>query len=144
MKYSFCKWYLQALGATFGIIACIFGYLNGYMFVYTNIANNFDALGFDGIISSYLLLPMCIVIFLVASMRYCIEAKKTDKDPFDNYLSLNNTLLIITIILGFLGTKLYFIIPTMLILSEIIVNKEAVKETDEEYDKRVNAKIIDV
>jgi uncharacterized membrane protein len=144
VKYSFCKWYLQALGATFGIIACIFGYLNGYMFVYTNIANNFDALGFDGIISSYLLLPMCIVIFLVASMRYCIEAKKTDKDPFDNYLSLNNTLLIITIILGFLGTKLYFIIPTMLILSEIIVNKEAVKETDEEYDKRVNAKIIDV
>ena len=37
MNLRFVNWYTQALGATLGIIACIYAYLNGFMFVYGNI-----------------------------------------------------------------------------------------------------------
>lgn len=41
MRFKFLDWYTQALGATFGILACIYAYLNGYMFVYGNIEGYF-------------------------------------------------------------------------------------------------------
>lgn len=113
MRCTFYKWYSQALGATFGIIACIFGYLNGYMFVYTNIENNFDYLGFDGIISSYLLLPMCLLTLLFSIMRVYYDQETIFGIPFKN---INNLLITMTIILGFLGTKMYFTIPCIIII----------------------------
>lgn len=113
VRCNFYKWYSQALGATLGIIACIFGYLNGYMFVYTNIENNFDYLGFDGIISSYLLLPMCILTLLFSIMRIYYEQNTFFSIPFRN---VNDFIIIFTIILGFLGTKMYFTIPCIIII----------------------------
>lgn len=113
MKCSFYKWYSQSLGATLGIIACIFAYLNGYMFVYTNIENNFDYLGFDGVLSSYLLLPLCIVTLILGIVR----SYSYDKSYFNfSFEDINKTLSIITIIIGFLGAKYYFIIPSIVII----------------------------
>ncbi len=69
MRFKFLDWYTQALGATFGILACIYAYLNGYMFVYGNIEGYFDFLGFSGVISSYLLLPLCLLSLFISLIR---------------------------------------------------------------------------
>ena len=69
MRFKFLDWYTQALGATFGILACIYAYLNGYMFVYGNIEGYFDFLGFSGVISSYLILPLCLLSLFISLIR---------------------------------------------------------------------------
>lgn len=149
MKCSFYKWYSQALGATLGIIACIFAYLNGYMFVYSNIENNIDYLGFDGILSSYLLLPMCVLTLIFAVIRSYSE----DKSYFNiSFEGLNKTIAILTIPMGFLGAKAYFILPSILIIIGFIsinihfnnmLEDEAYesKNTSREIHNKLNKKI---
>lgn len=112
MKCSFVNWYSQALGATLGIFACIYAYLNGFMFVYTNISNNFDFMRWNNIVSSYLLLPLCLITFLCGVVRSTLTKETCCGISFDY---LNKTIAIITIIIGFLGAKVYFIIPSILI-----------------------------
>lgn len=142
MKCSFYKWYSQALGAALGIIACIFAYLNGYMFVYTNIENNFDFLGFDGVIASYLLLPMCVLTLILAVIRSYSNEADLFSFSFD---TLNKVLAIFTIIIGFLGAKLYFIVPAILIIISFIsiASKHSItEEKSDSVDSKDSAKII--
>ena len=116
MELKFLDWYTQALGSALGILACIYAYLNGYMFVYGNIEGYFDFLGFSGVISSYLLLPLCLISLLLSLIKsYTIK-----KDILNNYFeTINVSIITLTVIIGFMGAKIYFLIPAVFILFNI-------------------------
>ena len=141
MRFKFLDWYTQALGATFGILACIYAYLNGYMFVYGNIEGYFDFLGFSGVISSYLLLPLCLLSLFISLIRsYTIN-----KEILNMYFeSINIFISILTVVVGFMGAKIYFTIPAAFILFHILEpylhnyrnseNQEVIFDDNKEYD----------
>ena len=117
MKFKFLDWYTQAIGAILGIIACVYAYLNGYMFVYGNIGGYFDFLGFSGVTSSYLLFPLCVLnLFLGLIRSYTLkkEILNTSLESFNYFIS------IFTVIIGFMGAKIYFTIPAIFILFNIL------------------------
>ena len=117
MKIKFLDWYTQALGGTLGILACIYAYLNGYMFVYGNIGGYFDFLGFRGVTSSYLLFPLCILnLFLGLIRSYTLkkEISNTSLESFNYFIS------IFTAVIGFMGARIYFTIPAIFILFNIL------------------------
>lgn len=117
MKFKFLDWYTQAIGSTFGILACIYAYLNGYMLVYGNIGPYFDFLDFSGVISSYLLLPLCLLSLILGLIKSYIIKKEILNTSFDSF---NTFICILTTIIGFMGAKIYFIIPAIFILFHIL------------------------
>lgn len=129
MNSIFLDWYSQALGAVLGVLACLFGYVNGYMFVFGNIGNNFDSLSIGGIISSYLLFPLCLITLFFSIAKSFMLKKHIDTLAIDN---LNKIILISTSIIGIIGTGFYFIIPSLLILFNIYKDYFKEKE-DKEY-----------
>lgn len=122
MNLKFTNWYTQALGATFGVIACIYSYLNGYMITYSNIDTYFDTLEFTSIISSYLLLPLCIITLLLAVIKSYNFKKYIFKISIEN---LNMGVIISTVIIGFMGAKIYFTIPALFILFNLTTYKKS-------------------
>ena len=140
MKFKFLDWYTQAIGATLGIIACVYAYLNGYMFVYANIGNNFDYLGFKGVISSYLLLPLCILNLFLSLIKSYISNKEISNTKFE---SINVFIIILTTIIGFMGAKIYFFIPAILILFNLISPNIFNKENLSVKDKTIEFNQID-
>ena len=141
MRFKFIYWYTQALGATFGILACIYAYLNGYMFVYGNIEGYFDFLGFSGVISSYLLLPLCLLSLFISLIRSYTIKKEILNMSFE---SINIFISILTVVVGFMGAKIYFTIPAAFILFHILEpylhnyrnseNQEVIFDDNKEYD----------
>ena len=141
MRFKFLDWYTQALGATFGILACIYAYLNGYMFVYGNIEGYFDFLGFSGVISSYLLLPLCLLSLFISLIRSYTIKKEILNMSFE---SINIFISILTVVVGFMGAKIYFTIPAAFILFHILEpylhnyrnseNQEVIFDDNKEYD----------
>ena len=141
MRFKFLDWYTQALGATFGILACIYAYLNGYMFVYGNIDGYFDFLGFSGVISSYLLLPLCLLSLFISLIRSYTIKKEILNMSFE---SINIFISILTVVVGFMGAKIYFTIPAAFILFHILEpylhiyrnseNQEVILDDNKEYD----------
>lgn len=118
MNSKFFKWYTQALGSTLGIITCLYSYLNGDMFVYKNIGRNFDSLDFGGMLASYTLFPLCIISLILAivkSFTYDNEKIKTSVSLF------NNIIITTTVIIGLLGTKFYFLLPSAFILASSFI-----------------------
>ena len=111
MNSRFLDWYSQALGSVLGVLACLFAYVNGYMFVFGNISDNFDSLSIGGIISSYLLFPLCLITLFFSIVKSFILEKHID--------NLNKIILLSTSIIGIIGTGFYFIIPALLILFDI-------------------------
>ena len=145
MRFKFLDWYTQALGATFGILACIYAYLNGYMFVYGNIEGYFDFLGFSGVISSYLLLPLCLLSLFISLIRSYTIKKEILNMSFE---SINIFISILTVVVGFMGAKIYFTIPAAFILFHILEpylhnyrnseNQEVMLDDNKEYDSTQN------
>ncbi len=141
MKLKFLDWYTQALGATFGILACIYAYLNGYMFVYGNIGGYFDFLGFSGVISSYLLLPLCLLSLFLSFIKSYTIKKEILNISFESF---NIFISILTVVIGFMGAKIYFIIPAAFILFHILEphlhnyknleNQEVTSDNNKDYD----------
>ena len=141
MRFKFLDWYTQALGATFGILACIYAYLNGYMFVYGNIEGYFDFPGFSGVISSYLLLPLCLLSLFISLIRSYTIKKEILNMSFE---SINIFISILTVVVGFMGAKIYFTIPAAFILFHILEpylhnyrnseNQEVIFDDNKEYD----------
>ena len=141
MRFKFLDWYTQALGATFGILACIYAYLNGYMFVYGNIEGYFDFLGFSGVIYSYLLLPLCLLSLFISLIRSYTIKKEILNMSFE---SINIFISILTVVVGFMGAKIYFTIPAAFILFHILEpylhnyrnseNQEVIFDDNKEYD----------
>ena len=145
MRFKFLDWYTQALGATFGILACIYAYLNGYMFVYGNIEGYFDFLGFSGVISSYFLLPLCLLSLFISLIRSYTIKKEILNMSFE---SINIFISILTVVVGFMGAKIYFTIPAAFILFHILEpylhnyrnseNQEVILDDNKEYDIKQN------
>ena len=141
MRFKFLDWYTQALGATFGILACIYAYLNGYMFVYGNIEGYFDFLGFSGVISSSLLQPLCLLSLFISLIRSYTIKKEILNMSFE---SINIFISILTVVVGFMGAKIYFTIPAAFILFHILEpylhnyrnseNQEVILDDNKEYD----------
>lgn len=120
---KFYKWYTQAVGSLLGLIACLYAYLRGDMLLYSNINGNYDYLGFDGVLASYLLYPLCFFSFifaLIISSKPEVMSKKFLNVEFSKY---NHYLIVITVLVGLLGCKIYFIVPAALILIIIITNE---------------------
>ncbi|MBS5024893.1 MAG: hypothetical protein KHZ48_04265 [Peptostreptococcaceae bacterium] len=122
-------------------MACIYAYLNGYMFVYGNIEGYFDFLGFSGVISSYLLLPLCILSLFISLIRSYTIKKEILNMSFE---SINIFISILTVVVGFMGAKIYFTIPAAFILFHILEpylhnyrnseNQEVILDDNKEYD----------
>ena len=125
MNSNFLDWYSQALGSVLGVLACLFGYVNGYMFVFGNIGNNFDSLSIGGIISSYLLFPLCLITLFFSIAKSFILKKHIGNLDIEY---LNKIILISTSIIGIIGTGFYFIIPSLLILFNVY--KDYLKEKE--------------
>lgn len=113
MRSQFLEWYTQAIGGIIGVFVCIYSYLNGWMFVYGNINQNFDHLNFGGVISSYCLLPLCLITLFLG----IIKSFSMDVSICNIHISsINKVISIITVIVGILGAKFYFFIPAIFIL----------------------------
>ncbi|HSQ87498.1 hypothetical protein [Romboutsia sp.] len=122
MNLRFTNWYTQALGATLGVIACMYSYLNGYMITYSNIDTYFDSLWFGGIVSSYFLLPLCILTLLLAVIKSYDPDKIFLNIPLENF---NVGIIVSTVIIGFMGARIYFTIPAIFILFNLITYKKS-------------------
>lgn len=134
---SFFNWYTQSLGGMIGIIMCMWSYLQGNMVVYGNILNNVDSVSFGGFLASYILVPLCIVVTILGAIESYNSNATLD--------SINKVLIVLTTIIGFLGTKLYFIIPSLLILfklysSYIVPNKKEILSEATGVDTTINNK----
>lgn len=105
---SFLNWYTQSLGGMVGILICIWSYLQGDMVVYGNILNNVDSVSFGGFLASFILIPLCIIVTILGA----IEAYSSN----NTLKTISNCIIILTTIIGFLGSKIYFIIPSIFIL----------------------------
>ncbi|MGL5346925.1 MAG: hypothetical protein ACRDA3_06215 [Peptostreptococcaceae bacterium] len=139
MNSKFLDWYTQALGATLGMMACIFAYLNGFMFVYGNIGRNFNSLSFEEVLASYLLFPLCILTLILALVKSYIQSKDFFNISFD---SLNFIAVLLTIAFGFMGAKVYFTIPALFILYSyikkyLVHNNLKEQEKEEHYDEDI-------
>ena len=119
MDSRFLDWYSQAIGSILGVLACLFAYVNGKMFVYGNIGNNFDSLNVGGVISSYMLFPLCIITLFFSIAKSFMLEKQMNNVSMDN---INKILLLSTSIIGIIGVGIYFIIPALLILFDIYRN----------------------
>lgn len=114
MDKAFLNWYTQSLGGIIGLIACMMAYLNGDMAVYGNIFHKLDEIGIGGFLASYTLIPLCIIITLLGAIESYKKNMKLEK--------LNKNLVFVTILIGFLGSKLFFIIPSLFILFQFYSN----------------------
>ncbi|MGL4910992.1 MAG: hypothetical protein ACRC3Y_01040 [Romboutsia sp.] len=139
MNLRFTNWYTQALGATLGIIACTYSYLNGDMIIYSNIDTYFDTLEFTGVISSYLLLPLCIVTLLLAIIKSYNLNKSIFKISIENF---NIGIIISTVIIGFMGAKIYFVVPAVFILFNLITYKKMGNYNEnDKFDQEVEVEL---
>ena len=111
------------------------------MFVYGNIEGYFDFLGFSGVISSYLLLPLCLLSLFISLIRSYTIKKEILNMSFE---SINIFISILTVVVGFMGAKIYFTIPAAFILFHILEpylhnyrnseNQEVILDDNKEYD----------
>lgn len=112
MKANFFSWYAQAIGSIVGIFVCLYAYAKGNMYVYGNIGPNIDYLSIFGVVSSYLLYPLCIITLFFSFIKIYILNKELHSS---NLLNINKILVFTTTVIGFMGS-FYFIIPATLIL----------------------------
>lgn len=133
MDKSFLNWYTQSLGGIIGLIACMIAYLNGDMVVYGRIFRNIDSIGFFGVIASIVLIPLCIIITFLGFLEPYIENEKL--------LHINKSIVFLTSIIGIIGSKLYFIIPSIFILFKYYSNLTTNKN-EENSEVHLNSKVI--
>ncbi|CEI72863.1 MULTISPECIES: hypothetical protein [Romboutsia] len=137
MNLRFINWYTQALGAIFGIMACVYAYLKGFICTYSNISVFFDTMNFFEIVSSYLLLPLCITTFILS----IIKAYGTNKEHLNNNLDKLNLIFIsLNVIIGFIGARIYFLIPALFILFNVFMENvfKEYKEIDSDDECTIN------
>lgn len=134
MRFKYLNWYTQALGSSLGILACMFGCLHGYMFVFFNDPSKYiESIGPLGILSSYLLLPLCLFTLILSIIRsYTAEIEEKELFGF-SFIYLNKIIIISTVIVGIIGARHFFVIPAVLILFNQYsykFKKETVNEED--------------
>lgn len=103
--------YAQAFGAILGLIACLYEYVYGDLVV---IGNSFvPEMDYISFFCGYTLYPLCIIVFFISLITLVLNKRL---DSLKNLELLNKVLAHITVIIGILGCKFYFIIPGILIL----------------------------
>lgn len=112
---KFYQWYSQACGGILGLISCIYCYLKGDLLIYSNLDGNFDIIGFNGILASYILYPLCFLTFIMA-IFLSIPNMNQKKIINIEVTKINSILIYSTILVGILGCSIYFIIPSLLLL----------------------------
>lgn len=108
MDRAFLNWYTQSFGGIVGLIICMIAYLNGNMAVYGSILQRLDEIGLSGLVASFFLFPLCICVVILGALESTISN--------DKFSIFNKSLVWSTVIIGFLGGKMFFIIPSMFIL----------------------------
>ncbi len=135
MRYKFSSWYIQALGASFGILACIYAYMYGYIYIYNNIYKYIDIMSFSSFISSYLILPLCLVVLLLSLV------KSIEKYYMNVYFRFfNNLIVLICISVGFLGCRIYFTIPAVFMIVGMFLFDRFLENTYETDDFKIYTK----
>ena len=114
---KFYQWYSQACGGILGIASCIYCYLKGNLLIYSNLDGNFDVIGFNGILASYILYPLCLLTFIMA-IFLAIPSMNQKKIINIEVTKINSVLIYLTTIIGILGCGIYFILPALLLLLE--------------------------
>lgn len=112
---KFYQWYSQACGGILGIISCIYCYLRGDLLIYSNLNGNFDIISFNGILASYILYPLCFLIFIMAIVM-ALPNTSHKKILNVEITKINSILIYLTTLVGILGCNVYFIIPALLLL----------------------------
>ena len=108
--------YAQAFGAILGLIACLYEYVYGNLIV---IGNRFvPGMDYINFICGYALYPLCIIVFFISLFNLILNKKP---NQLKNVALLNKILAHITVIIGILGCKFYFIIPALLILYQYYI-----------------------
>ncbi|WP_455538740.1 hypothetical protein [Terrisporobacter sp.] len=119
---KFYKWYTQTLGCIAGMLCCIYCYVRGDLLLYHNLSGNFDALGLNQILASYILYPLCILTFflilLVGLAPNCVEKRVLNI----KIIKIINFLKYSLVIIGILGCGIYFVIPSLIILLSDIIS----------------------
>jgi Na+/H+-dicarboxylate symporter len=111
MDKKFFRNYLQILGGSFCLLATCFGYASGIMLVgVQKIIENFQYIGITGTLASYTLIPLCIALIISGIVNK------------EKMSSINKIICIATIIVGFMGTHFYFIIPSLIIIYVLYIN----------------------
>lgn len=125
MDKNFLRNYLQIVGGSFCLLATCLGYVSGFMLVgIQKIVENFKYIGITGTLASYTLIPLCMAVIILGIV---------DKEKISN---VNKTVCISTIIVGFMGTHFYFIIPSAIILYVLhLYNKVEEPEYNDNVDK---------
>jgi hypothetical protein len=120
------------MGSVLGIVACVFGYLHGFMFVITNDANEYmEYIGVIGIITSYVLLPLCVLNFILAVLRACFSNPEEKRILGFKFLFINDIFIYLTVLFGFIGSRQYFILPAILLLLNKCSYKLSSEKTQE-------------
>ena len=108
--------YAQAFGAILGLIACLYEYVYGNLVV---IGNRFvPGMDYINFVCGYALYPLCIIVFFISLINLILNKKP---NQLKNVALLNKILAHITVIIGILGCKFYFIIPALLILYQYYI-----------------------
>ncbi|WP_455542536.1 hypothetical protein [Intestinibacter sp.] len=126
--------YTQALGAILGLIACLYQYVYGQLLIIGN--KPLSDMNILSIFCSYTLYPLCIIIFFMSLFLMLCSKHPNFFGKLDR---VNKFTTHVTVIIGLLGCKYYFIIPGLLILYRYyipVLLEDDLKKTKEEAQKQ--------
>lgn len=103
--------YAQAFGAVLGLIACLYEYVCGGITIIGN--KPFPNAGIISVFCGYTLYLLCLIILLLS---FVLPLMDKQPDKFYEINQINKFLTHLTVIIGLLGCKYYFIVPGILIL----------------------------
>lgn len=99
------NWYLQIFGGLLGFLVCLYGYVCGDLILIGK--NPFLDLNIVGFICGYTLYPLCFLVVLLPLISKAFRI---------NIEFINKKITHLTVIIGLLGCKYFFIIPGIFIL----------------------------
>jgi len=128
--------YAQALGALLGLIACLYGYVHGDILLIGKAP--FETTSALELFCGYTLYPLCILIFLLSIILHLLKYQENTQ----SIKSINKFLTHITVVIGVLGCKYYFIVPGLLILYKFympVLFENDYKNREEQLKKQSEA-----
>lgn len=111
------------------MIICVYSYMYGYIYPFSNIELNLNKIDLGAAMASFLLLPFCILSLILSLIKNFEFLKENEALE-----SLNTFTIIFLIVIGFIGCKFLFIIPTIFFLLSIYITYNEVEfdEIDEQ------------
>lgn len=138
MNHIYRRSYFQCIGAVLGISMSLFYYVTGYMSIYSSIIRDFNYIGVFRIIPSIFLVPLCLLLCLLSLTTYLYSEKHGLNESYKKLKTFNSKLVVLTLIVGFMGCKFSFILPSIIILLDDILNYLSDKKVFEKEDLKEN------